>query len=505
MTYNKDMKSRQVRLILLIFWLILAGLIVWFRVLPLGRATYSLTYPAKWNLLDGKGFIGRLSPQDRVEIKSGEAAKIIGDPVYFSVFTPRTFSEAKITITYKDNLTSSTPIIEAGVLVDNIVWRYKLAPLENKLLDSKFKDWYKLRDGNILLLQKNKNFATVNEFLDILKNKSNNLCRTIDPKSCLVLYNTDSLAAYLPVPLLPKEIVGFNPIDIPLQGTHQFYFIGPAKKSLNFEFNFVDLNLNKQSDPVIISLYQGANKIYSTTILDNFGGEGSGQTRSFSVPLVYQVSASSSVLYKLEIKGDDDIVIKKIVKAPSALNFISRIRPVTVPNLPISFWTDSSFVDLTTNNPGSRQILNFDGHNFSLTEAYKQFEFLSSKNGLKELSLNRDDVILENDGVFSLTPETFFNPEFKKLDRHFVLNNETEYVLSEYQSPELIDNDFKKATVTLYTKEAYREKGKYSFMLSIPGLSLAGSGNVLIKEIKVEFSGRTLWDKIKEKINSYVN
>jgi len=496
------MNRRHIRLILLICWLFLAGLIVWFKFVPLGQATYSLSYPASPNILGAKGFIGRFTPVDRVQIKSGELAKITGDPVYFSVFTPRTFSQAKVTITYQNNLTAKTPIISAGVLVDNIVWRYRLVPLENALIDNELASWDKLRNGDILLLQKNKKFGSVAEFLTALKNQNHNLCSG-DILDCIAFYNTDGLASYLPAETLTQKIYPFQPIDIPLQGTHQFYFTYEANSKMDFAFDFTDLNLNKNSDPVVISIYKGEEKIFSQTIADGFGGESSGQVRNFSVPVSYQ--APSSGLYKLEIKAGDDIVIKKINKAPSALTAIRRLRPVNVASLPISFWTDSSFILATTNNPASLQTLNFGGHNFSLSEAYRQFEFLNKEIGIKQVTLNHDDIILENDGVFSFAAEDFFNPEFKEIDRHFIINSDLEYVLAKYQTPQVIDNNFKQATVVLNTKEAYREKGKYSFMISVPGLSLENKGNLLISNIKVEFSGRTLWDKIKEKILSYVN
>jgi hypothetical protein len=80
-----------------------------------------------------------------------------------------------------------------------------------------------------------------------------------------------------------------------------------------------------------------------------------------------------------------------------------------------------------------------------------------------------------------------------------------EYVLANYRSPKFRPDGYKEATAILNTKEAYREKGKYSFMISVPGLSLANQGNLLIKEIRIDFIGRTIFDKIKEKVEKYVN
>jgi hypothetical protein len=500
MPYNINMEIKRIRLILLIFWLILAGLIVWFKIVPNGQMTYLVSYPNKINIFGGKGFIGNLTPSDRVINKPGQMVEITGDPVYFSVFTPRTFSEAKVTITYQDNLTTSTPIIEAGVLVDNIVWRYKLASLQNKILDSNFNNWYKVRSGDILLLQKDNNFSSVDEFLSTLKNKPQAICKK-DVKYCLAVYNMDDISSGYNL----ESYNSFQKINIPLKGAHQFYFTVSGGKELKFDFDFADLNLDKKSDPIVISIYKDESKIYSTVIDDNFGDDGSGVVRNIFVPLSYASVSSTTSLYKLEIKVSDDIVIKKISKAPSALNVIGKIHPVTVSSLPLYFWTDSSFIKLTTNNPASRQNIRYGNKDFSLPEPYQQFEFLNNEPGLKKVTLNKDDVILETDGVFSFTPDNFSNPDLQKVGEHFSLTADTNYILAKYDSPKIINDNFKQATVILNTKEAYRENGKYSFMISVPGLSLAKSGNLKISNIKIEFYGRSIFDKIKEKFGIYDN
>ena len=498
------MRVTRSRLIFLIFLLILAGLVVWFKVLPLGQATYSLEYPASANFFGGKGFIGRLSPADRVLIEPNQPAKIIGDPIYFSVFTPRTFSNAKITITYQNNLTAATPVIETGVLVDRVVWRYKTAPLENSLLDSGFSDWFALRSGDILLLQKNQIFSDVADFLKVLKNQPEKICGSVNLKSCLALYNADSLSGNFSN-YQPGTISNFKKINIPLQGTHQFYFNKPVGNNFNFAFDFSDLNLNRDDDPVYVNIYQAGRKVYSQVISDGFGKENSGQSRNFSTSFYWTSGSSEPGLYKLEIKADDDIIIKDITSAPSALVALGRLHPVAAADSDLSFWTDSSFILATTDNPASRQVLNFANQNFSLDQTFHQFEFLSNHYGVKKVHLNSDDVILENDGTFSFDQNSFFNPEINVVDRHFVLSDNLKYILAKYQRPTVFKNNLKQATVSLDITGAYREKGKYSFIISIPGLTSVGQGDLGIKQIKIEFSGRTLWDKLKEKFSAYAN
>ncbi len=497
------MKSRKISLFLILLWLIIAGLIVWFKVLPLGKVSYSLKYPIKQSLFGGKGFIGRLTPVERVDVQDVSGAKVFADPVYFSIFTSRTFNEAKITLVYEDYLSSSTPVIEAGVLVDNIIWRYQLDSLENKKLAS-FSDWDVISDGDLTLFQRKKVFASLADFLTTLKNKPDSLCQN-NLRGCLAFYNLKNTDAYLP----PEDFSGqekrFKEINTPLQGAHQFYFIKPEGRNFNFSFDFADLNLNKDADQVEISIYKDSNKVYSQKIVDDFGAEESALVRNFSTSFSWAAEDSDSYLYRLEIKINDDVVIKKIKEAPGALNAINRIRPLETDSAPLIFYTDSNFIQASVNDPANLQNIYFGQKSFSLPEPYKQFEFLNQENGVKAIRLEKGDIILETDGIFSFSSDSFFNYKFTNIDRHFALDDNLQFLLTKHKEPLILKNGLKQASVVLNTKEAYRERGKYSFILSVPGLSLSNDGYLVIKEIKAEFRGRTIFDKVKEFFGFYGN
>jgi hypothetical protein len=180
------------------------------------------------------------------------------------------------------------------------------------------------------------------------------------------------------------------------------------------------------------------------------------------------------------------------------------LRPVAAGNN-LSFFTDSSFIQVTTDNPASRQILDFGDQSFALSETYHQFEFSDNSASVQRIHLRHDDVILENNGVFAFNRETLFDPQLSSVDRHFVLDDNLAYVLADYQTPQDLGTGWKEATAVLDTAGAYREKGKYSFILSVPGLSQVNQGNLEIKEIKVTFSGTTLKDKLTQIINKYAS
>ncbi len=497
---------------LIFFWLFLAISILYLKVLPLGQATYELTYHTLSRPFGGKGFIGHLTPSERVTQNTGDAAVMTGDPVYFSVFTPRTFSEAKVTITYHDELEQNTPIIEAGVLVDNLVWRYKTAPLENRTLDN-LNTWSKVVDGTTALYQRQSNFASVEDFVSAANQTPEQICNGKPLNTCLALYNPPALN------FLQSKALGlvqsFKPWSFALKGAHQFYFTAPAGQPLKFSFDFSDLNLDKRSDPIYLIVYRGDQIVCQKIIEDNFGGEGEGVSRRFSETFTCDASPNAETFdaspnaeafdaspnaetLKLEVKGSNDMIIGGITEAPSALNFVGRVYPVAAEKTPLTFWTDRDVISLTTANPASRQKVDFSDRQFSLAEPYQRYEFSNHKPGLKSITLYKEDVILEAGGVFALAPENFFNPDFETLGRYFTLDDQINYILSDYQTPRFSDNGLKEASATFDTQHAYRENGKYSFMISVPGLAPEDNGRLIIEAIKVEFTGRSLWEKLAD-------
>jgi hypothetical protein len=133
-----------------------------------------------------------------------------------------------------------------------------------------------------------------------------------------------------------------------------------------------------------------------------------------------------------------------------------------------------------------------------LSEPYKQQLFKSRQaSGRNLVVLEKGDIILENSGVFAFSSENLFNPSWPKVDRFFSVNNPYQYIIADYEPP-LEDEGWKTAKAEFDISTAYRQDGKYSFMISIPGLSADDrrADNLEIAQIKVKFKGRNLWQMI---------
>ncbi|MFZ4631991.1 MAG: hypothetical protein ACOYL8_02135 [Patescibacteria group bacterium] len=476
------------RFVLGLILLIIIFVFLYLKVVPFGKVTYSRDYTASFG--SGKGFINGFTPLERVDFKSGDVPKLVGDPVYFSLFTPRTFDKAKITIIYKDNLSIDTPIIEAGVLADNIVWRYDLTPIDNKALDYLMLRWSLIEENGTIFLQKEKKYNTLSEFENDLGRGELKACPE-GLEECLAIYNYESNYKY--------RIPNYKPalpliIDKPLRGTHQFY-VYLDKEPLRLDFSFVDLNQSLKPSPIEVIVSSDKGIIMSKSASDNKANLGDSKIEEKN--LVLEKNNLPTGVYKVEVKITDDMVIKKIVSSLDRLAFINKIYPVSN-NGGLNIYTDASNLQVKALNPASLQGINFGGKDFVLDETYKQFNFeLKDDSKSKLIKIAKDDIVLENNGVFSFSEASLFNPSLQKADRYFSVKTLANYVVANYKKPSEADG-FKTANFELNLKGAYRENGKYSFMISVPGLKSDDNikDNLEIYKIKIELEGRTIWQKI---------
>ncbi len=472
--------------LLLIFVLTL----LYLKIVPSGQINYSRTWPR--GLASGKGFIYNFKPGERMDITDPSLLKMIGDPLYFSLSTPRAFSTAKVTITYQDSLASSTPIIELGVLKDPVTGSYELKPVENKIIDQIASLWLKVpalenNNSQILLLQKNDSYPNLESFLEDLNSRNLRDCPN-GPESCLAIYNYNFVSNYQPNEPVAISIYTF---DHPVRGAHQLYLYLPAGQHV-LSLSAVDLNLDTEPDPIIVKLSQDGREVASHTLLDDreeLNGIVSHQL-NIEVPVFSQGN-----LFKLDLRASDDIVISSLTFPTDRFVFINRIWPVSGKEN-FQVFTDASHLQIKTFNPASLGTISYGGNEHEIDQTYKQINLFSDQ-AVSEIIIPQDDIIIETNGVFSLTKQGIFNPTIPKIDRFFKLSSEVKYVLANYQRPSNYDN-VKQSSAELTLADADRQDGKYTFLISVPGLGADTPDSFLeINKITVELRGVNIWQKIK--------
>lgn len=483
-----DRFKRKVRIFL---WLMLVAVItvlLYLGVVPFGKISYVYHFDKT------DEFIGALTPKERV-VDAQYPREILGDPVYFTLYTPRSFDSAVLHLRYKnkslDNLVN--PIIEVGPLVDKVSWRYELHPVENKLIDSIALVWDKVSAGDLILLQKEKKFTGVNEFLDALEKPGK-----IDLNKVSV-YNYDLKTEYLlnDYKATSKDLV----IDRAMRGAYQFYtYIDD--ENLDYAFEFVDLNKNKDKDPIEVRLFYD-NELVETRQLEDDGNLTDDGTESAVRKINFEIADLGTGVYKLELKANDDIVTKKITTKQSKLSFVNGIRLHDAGDRNLTIFTDSKKIQSKTIYPNSLQAIKVGESELLLTETYKQFEAVISKSSSTDkyakIVLEKDGVYLNGNGVFGFTADALINPSIKKMDANVdVKNDGIEYVLARYQAP-IVKDGWKEVSVPVDLQYAYREKGKYSFLVSIPGLKADDDidDGIVIDEMRVDLTGWSIISRVK--------
>lgn len=472
------------------FWSILAIIVFWLfwmAIVPSGSIVYFKDFS------DEKDeFILPLTPEERVELIFDGTQKIIGDPVYFFLRTPRRFEKAKMTIKYRNK--SDLDIIETGVLMNKDLWQFDLKPIENKIVDQLSLAWDVIREGDLILLQRNRNYNSIDEFFDNLPLTEKIATYNYDIKNDFVLENYEA----------SPEVNSGEMLDaIKLRGQYQFYtYI--KNEDLDFNFDILDLNKNKGEDNISIELY------YADQLIDSKDLEDDGVVDDFGEILKareveFEVSSLPEGVYKIIVNANDDIVSSFTTKQ-SKISFINKVW-IYEGGDDLELFTDIRKMSAQTVNPGSLQAINFGDQALDVSETFKLFDAkLSSDNEdkINKINLEKNDVILSGNGIFSLSEDSYFNPNIQKIDNDIDINAAgIDYVIADYVSPQ-VEGDWKVAEINFDIANAYREFYKYQFLLSIPGLEVEDGVEdyIEVDEIKIELEGTSLWEKISRLISN---
>jgi hypothetical protein len=490
------MQKWQVKLRIML-WIILAGIVGWLLymgVVPSGKISYFYDF-TKPNY-----FIKKLTPEERVKPAENGKQVIIGNPAYFFLRTPRRFNKATLTMKYKNY--SELPVIETGVLADKIIWRYDLKPVENKIIDQLSLAWDTAREGEAILLQRDvsttsepiKKYGSIQEFLD-----------DMPPLNEIAIYNYDLEIDYILEDYKATELS--SNVEHALRGSFQFYtYI--KDEGLDFTFEFQDLNKNKERDDIDLFLYYNDQLIDDRNLNDDGISEGSGEMTDKGELDLKLVNLPEGV-YKLELKANNDIVTKSIKTKQQKLSFINKIWISDAGGENIKLYSDSGTINAQTINPGRLQKIKVNSNELDVDETYKQFS-IKTASSTSEIILEKDDIIISGNGIFSFDKEGLINPKIKKVDENLnIANEEINYIIANYNTPREED-EWRVSSASFDLSNVYREfnpgraqhsgAGKYSFIISIPGFNADDEidDSIEISEISFDLQGTSLIEKIKK-------
>lgn len=431
----------------------------YFYIVPGGKITYSYDFSkGYYNLLGGKGFIHKLGPSERIADKN----KIIADPAYFYARAPRNFSTAKVKLSYglssqvleKNNIFD----VQVGVLVDKDNWRYQLQPIFNSFLDNIPSGWCSEEVDDLYFLLREPCDITFDDFM------------AEDDFSSTAFYNYSVPYNYIIPSYSPWSDDNYIEVSN-IKGSYSFYTYIKSE-DLKIDFNFSDFNRN-----LAIFVYFQDSLIFSQYVDE--------------VDYILNVADLPEGAYRVEVRADDSLITEKLTSSNSKLVFINKIWLTDQEDEIIVFsnkdnfrfkaWDNNSLGDVYINN----ELLLID-------RIYQQFNFKINEAGdLNMISSGLSGMLVENNGLFSFSEDSFFDPVLKRLDSSLNLDN-IDYILARYSQGEVV----------LDLSSAFRDKDGYHFIISAPFLDkLSDDEYIEIKKIEISLQGGSLSEKIKRLLN----
>lgn len=419
-------------------------------------------------------FISLLKPRGRVDQKlykdnSGDYYQTIHiDPVYFDVEFPRHFSDAHVTLKYKNPYES---LLELGISRGELDEGFLLKPIENKLLDKLLAegDWHVIQDKGRILFQKNKQYNTIDSFLQKLPGESK-----------IATYNF-----HLPITYKRRNYEPKQGVHIPksLRGGHSMLTYVGQNENLDFTFNFQDVNRGKNEDEIKIRVYHYDQEIYTRVLEDDgIADDSAFMARPFDYNL--KLPTPGEGVYKIKIETTDDIFIRDIKAQQHLLVFENSIylgdnvgylnekfpERYTATQL---YSTTEKLSAITSHKEGFQKI-NFGPRTLDIDEKHimftKSYPLSQRKKLLEGLKISENDIKVIGKGLFAFDEKNFFDPSYLNItgdpDLNLDLYN-VQYVIANY-TPPIQDGAWKKQTLHFDIDRIRDADNEYRFVLSFP-------------------------------------
>lgn len=427
----------------------------------------------------GRGCLSMASPVDRRELKDNLIMK--GDPLYFSLYSPRKFEHLDVEIVFQPQFEDYSSNISLGLLVNKDLWQYNLQAIYNPNIE-KFKDYYQIHQGSLILLQKEKQFDNIDEWLSAFNNQGKYLCQEKEMQKCLSVYNLNldqkrQIKPYYNLDNLEKETVD---LQLKLKGRHTFFIYLNEKDDLDLDLQFSSLETDKIAVEILKEDYSIYN--YQKNSLED---------------LNLNLNNLGAGVYQINILISDDVFIERIKTQARAMVFKNRFWPNI--DKPLSLVSDASSLSLKLLRPEDRQTVFFAGKDYNIEELFVQHKLETDNTNNNLIEMEKAALLLENNAYFAISEKLLFNPGFGNLED----SSEPDFILANYSAPEKKTDAFLKAKATFNLSNTFYQDNLYNFIISAPGLRAEdnSSNELIIKSIKFKFYDQT---SFLSKIRSFI-
>ena len=346
--------------------------------------------------------------------------------------------------------------------------------------------WKSVSENGLTLYQKNSTFANVADFVKA------------PPKDKkIAIYQVDK---NILSPVGSKD-TGKTLIATPLRGSHTLY-VQVVSAPLIIKIAKQDFNMYPGADKLKISLYSGEKNVAEKTIGDD-GITDKSTLKTLPTETELKVDSINPGTYRLELvnisEGSDfqitkiDVNQKKVVVANNI--FFTGAKSTDI-------YTNASKITAQTVHDDSLQTLKLNNSvDMPLKKTSEKYSFdltklvSNDKNGLSHIYSPKSDVVLNADGYFSFSPDSFFNPSsistvnLADFADSGDIDKNVDYILTSLP-PVKLDNGWLNSTVNVDPKNINLTSNSIYFSLEIPDLDKHG-GSLEIGTFDITVNDKT--------------
>lgn len=444
-------------------------------------------------------FIGEWEPRGRAldrekNLRTGETyQQIVGDPVYLPVTVPRSYNSVDVTVEYQN---PNQGLLELGIVTNEDPWNIRLLPFENKVIDEAIRTWdTTTQENGVTLIQKEKQFDSVADFEQHMPTDKG-----------VGVYQYEPAVHYVDANYAAQE----GTIDVKpyLRGRHEFVtYI--KEEPLHIEMDFSDTNKLYNDDPVRVEVKNAD----GTVVYDDaLAGDGeinpTLQTNALGT-ITIDIPDLPEGVYSINIPVGDDIVMTGL--RTTQHKFVAKNRLFSVrneayakafPQMKVdatTLLTNADALLMRTEDTSGLQTVRVGDDSVHIDTIFEPVEWVSphAAQQLTQMVLPRNDIIVEGEGYFAFTKESFFDPDYfvQQITQHTDINSLDYIVFKNYTSPVETQRSSLTQTIHVDFEGVAGDRKNLLFILSAPGIDHE-KNTVQMNTIQFDFHREPLYRRV---------
>ncbi|MDD5726151.1 MAG: hypothetical protein PHC53_01925 [Patescibacteria group bacterium] len=459
-------------------WIFGAFILVWILTL---RFPLSGVFKVESSMTGQSAFIYPFLPGERTTSPGKQAdgwsgQRIIGDPVYMNARTPGPYDTVEVEMDFR---ALRQPLVEFGLVRDAEGKELDLYPWYSEMLEQPA--WQIVKDNQKVL---------------------GYISSGISPKR-LASSDTRGLAIWgttTTSPLMADDnLLSSKKTIVSLRGSHDFWVV-PTQGQIDFQMEIQDVNRNRSGGIMAWQVTRDGNLVLQDVV--NTGGS---MDRGYGavIPVTIRLKSLEPGVYRIKVMADDDVFIRSI--ATRNPRWVVGPRLVvgdivgfaTTSTNALKAWTTARHIVAETFHKEGLQDVQFGPTKGSVKRTHTAVR-IDRTDPIVEpivISATHGDIRLVADGYFAFSPETFFEPQPRKLTPQTDGSKEgIQAVLTPYVRVQDLGDGWKRASLTLPITP---DLDTLRFVLSAPGIA-SRAGSVDIRHVALTYcrppvTWRTWW------------